>query len=94
MDEKGEWMLAPAYDLTFSSSAHGMHSTTVAGEGKLPGEKQLIALAQEFGVQHVNTIIKEVKLVCSNWIEYANEAEVSKKSSQLIHQKIKELISN
>lgn len=94
MDEQGEWKFAPAYDLTFSSSAHGMHSTTVAGEGKLPGEKQLIALAQEFGVKHVNTIIKEVKLVCSNWIKYANEADVSKKSSQLIHQKIKELISN
>ncbi|MDT8413283.1 MAG: type II toxin-antitoxin system HipA family toxin [Vicingaceae bacterium] len=94
MDAKGKWQVAPAYDLTFSTSAHGMHSTTVAGEGKLPGEKQLKELANEFGVKQFDKIIKEVKLVCSNWIEYANEAKVSKKSSQLIHQKTKELISN
>lgn len=29
----------------------GMHSTTVAGEVKLPGEKHLKELANEFGVK-------------------------------------------
>lgn len=94
MDEKGKWRLAPAYDLTFSTSAHGMHSTTIAGVGKLPGEKHIRELAHEFDVNQVDKIIKEVKLACSNWLEHANEANVSKKSTQLIHQKIKGLIAN
>ena len=38
MDSRGFWKLAPAYDLTFSSSSHGMHSTMVAGESKYPGK--------------------------------------------------------
>ena len=45
MNHKGEWQLAPAYDLTFSLSAHGFHSTTVAGEGKSPSVKHLLELA-------------------------------------------------
>lgn len=36
MDSAGNWQLAPAYDLTYSNSSHGMHSTTVAREGINP----------------------------------------------------------
>lgn len=92
MDENGAWQLAPAYDLTFSSSAHGMHSTTVAGEGESPGEKQLMELAHEFGVKNAATIIKEVKNVCAKWMDYAKDTGVTKTSATLIDQKIKEMI--
>jgi serine/threonine-protein kinase HipA len=36
MNSIGMWRAAPAYDLTFSSSSHGMHSTMIAGESANP----------------------------------------------------------
>jgi serine/threonine-protein kinase HipA len=92
MNKQGTWKLSPAYDLTFSSSSHGMHSSTIAGEGQNPGEKQLLELAKEFDVKNVTEIIKEVKAVCSNWMSYAQAAGVKKASATLINQKIKTLI--
>jgi serine/threonine-protein kinase HipA len=37
MNTTGAWKLAPAYDLTFSNSSHGMHSKLVARESEAPG---------------------------------------------------------
>ena len=71
-----------------------MHSTTVAGEGQNPGEKQLKELAVDFGVKNINTIIKEVKLVCSNWLNYAKGAEVTTVSTKIIARKINELVKH
>ncbi len=84
MNLKGEWQLAPAYDLTFSFSSHGFHSTTVAGEGKSPGSRHLIELANVFGVKSAKNIIEQVKVVTNNWKHYAKESGVSKASLQLI----------
>ena len=60
MDEKGNWQLAPAYDLTFSRPAHGEHSLTVAGEGRRPGRSHLIKLAEHFAVANASEILDEV----------------------------------
>ncbi|MDO4546298.1 MAG: type II toxin-antitoxin system HipA family toxin, partial [Bacillota bacterium] len=35
-EKERRWVLAPAYDLTYSSSIGGEHATTVDGEGKSP----------------------------------------------------------
>tara|TARA_B100000809_G_scaffold119529_1_gene117785 strand:+ start:16642 stop:17874 length:1233 start_codon:yes stop_codon:yes gene_type:complete len=94
MDENGSWRFSPAYDLTFSSSSHGMHSTMVAGESERPGEDQLKELASHFGVKNVESIIKEVKAICINWMEYAESAGVKKSSVSLVNKKIKSLIKN
>lgn len=45
--ENGRWKLSPAYDLTWSNSIGGEHATTVHGEGRNPGMKELISIAQE-----------------------------------------------
>ncbi len=84
MNQTGSWQLAPAYDLTFSNSSHGFHSTTVAGEGKSPGSKHLLELANIFGVKNANEIIDKIKGVTNNWKNYAKECGVSKDSIQII----------
>lgn len=91
MNAKGEWSLAPAYDLTFSFSSHGFHSTTIAGEGQSPGRKQLLALAQLFDVKNPNRIIDQAQDVMANWKHYANESGVGKTSMQLIGQTLSQL---
>lgn len=45
-DQDG-WHLSPAYDLTYSNSLGGEHATTVDGNGRNPGLKELLAVAKK-----------------------------------------------
>lgn len=92
MDHGGNWSLAPAYDLTFSRSSHGQHSTTVAGEGQAPREKHLLNLAHIFPIKKPREIIEQAKEVLSNWRRYARESGVSKNSTELIARTLDQLI--
>lgn len=47
----GSWRLAPAYDLTYSNSMRGEHATTIAGEGRNPGMKDLLKAAKIAGIK-------------------------------------------
>ena len=84
MDANGTWKVAPAYDLTFSSSGHGMHSTTVARESKNPTKKHLMELGDYFKIKNVSKIIDEVQAVIFNWKMYADQCEVSTESKNRI----------
>lgn len=91
MDEKGYWSLAPAFDLTFSSSSQGMHSTTCAGNGINPGTKELMSLAEHFSIRHGEQIIREVKSVIQEWEHFAHQANVQKTTVKTISAKLKEI---
>jgi len=88
MDHVGAWRLAPAYDLTFSSSSHGLHSTMIAGESKTPGRKHLLELAKYFSMKNPNEIIDRVQDTISNWSKYAIENGVETRSMNLIKKTI------
>ncbi len=92
MDASGQWEVAPSYDLTFSSSSQGEHSTTCAGNGANPGTKELMELAQHFSIKHGNEIIEEVKEVVCRWNEFAQQAEVGTASSKTIGKVLQQLI--
>lgn len=49
--DHGGWRLAPAYDLTYSNSMGGEHATTIAGEGRNPTLKDLLAVAKKAGIR-------------------------------------------
>jgi len=93
MDASGKWELSPAYDLTFSYSYNGMHSTMVVGESREPGKKQLLELALNFGVKNPDSIIEGVKDVVSLWNKYADECGVTISSrnriSKVLNQNLK-----
>ena len=84
MDASGAWKVAPAYDLTFSSSGHGMHSTMVAKESANPTKKHLMELADYFKVKNASDIIDAIQAVVFNWKTYAEQGEVSKESKNKI----------
>ncbi len=84
MNNKGIWKLAPAYDLTFSFSSHGHHSTMISGESKNPGISQLLELAEYFSVSKPKDLIDQVKDVTSKWKKYAVDAGVSSASNKRI----------
>ncbi len=91
MNSSGEWKLAPAYDLTFSNSSHGMHSTMVAGESKSPGQQHLLELANIFEVKYPETIIDKVKGAIADWEIYANDSGIGDDSKKLIAKALKEI---
>lgn len=50
LDDEDRWILSPAYDLTYSYSIGGEHATTVDGNGKNPGMKDILAVAKKIGI--------------------------------------------
>lgn len=91
MNAKGEWLFAPAYDLTFSYTGYGFHSTMIAGESQNPGRKDLMKLADHFGIRNAGTIIEEVQNAIRGWETIANECGVSKINIQNIQKALDKL---
>ena len=60
-DEKNrKWRLSPAYDLTYSNTYYGEHTTTVDGNGRNPGMKELIRVGINAGLKK-NWCLEEAK---------------------------------
>ncbi len=49
-EKKDQWSLSPAYDLTWSNTYYGEHTTTVDGNGRDPGMKELLAVGKKAGL--------------------------------------------
>ncbi len=63
-DEEADcWRLSPAYDLTYSNSIGGEHATCINGNGKNPGEKDLLEVAAQAGIEQTEakSIILEIE---------------------------------
>lgn len=89
MDKNGLWKLAPAYDLTFSTSAFGHHNTTVAGESKNPTIVHLSELARHFGIKNPNPIFDEVKNSISTFENIGKNLGITSDSMKLISRNLK-----
>lgn len=82
MDERGQWRLAPAYDLTYSAGPGGEHYLDVEGEGRNPTREQVVTLGRRHGLAKplIDTIVDEVRAAVAEWPRFANEAGVSRAS--------------
>ena len=49
-EEKDSWRLSPAYDLTYSSTYYGEHTTMVDGNGRNPGMKEIVNVGVQAGM--------------------------------------------
>lgn len=88
LNERNEWVFAPAYDLTFSYGPGGEQSTMVMGEGKQPGITQLRALAKKHGLKRAPEILERIAQAVSHWKRHAECAGVSARSMRAIAAKI------
>lgn len=84
----GQWRLAPAYDLTFSSGPGGEQSMMVMGEGRAPGPDHLIALAKKHDLRHGAAILDAVRAAIARWPAHADAAGVTRKTAQKIAARI------
>lgn len=89
IDTTGRWVLAPAYDLTFSYGPGGWQSTAVMGEGKAPGVADLRALAKKHGIAAAESMIARVQDAISRWPTHADAAGVTKKSASIVERELR-----
>lgn len=52
--ESETWRLSPAYDLTYSTTYYGEHTTSVDGNGQDPGETELLTVGVQAGMKKNN----------------------------------------
>lgn len=50
-EQENRWRLSPAYDLTYSNTYFGEHTTTVDGNGRDPGNKELMEVGKKAGLK-------------------------------------------
>jgi serine/threonine-protein kinase HipA len=50
-EQEDNWRLSPAYDLTYSNTYFGEHTTSVDGNGRNPGEKELLNVGLKAGMK-------------------------------------------
>ena len=70
-ENKKEWHLSPAYDLTYSSSFNGEHATTINGEGKNPTMEDILAVAKNIGIKEklARDIALDIKYKCLSLVD-------------------------
>ncbi|MCB1681032.1 MAG: type II toxin-antitoxin system HipA family toxin [Alphaproteobacteria bacterium] len=90
MDESGQWRLAPAYDLTFSSGPGGEQSTMVMEEKKNPCIEHLLKLAPlaDLSTEEAHAIIEKTREALSQWDTLAKEAGVTAQMRKTVAEKL------
>lgn len=78
MDDRGNWRLAPAFDLTFSNGPGGEHYMAVLGEGRNITREHVEKLGKNHGipVKRVIAAINDVRAALADWPSYARDAGV------------------
>jgi serine/threonine-protein kinase HipA len=88
MDQKGEWSLSPAFDMTYSYNPGGewthQHQMSINNKRDQITREDLLAVAQVSDLKHASKIIDEVKAAVQNWPQYANQAKLDKKRTEAI----------
>jgi serine/threonine-protein kinase HipA len=86
LNERGEWRLTPAYDLTFTHGPGGEHTLTVAGEGRAPDRAHIMRVADGAGIsrKRAGEIMDQVASSISKWLRVADEAGVRSHTAKTI----------
>lgn len=82
MNEKGQWKLSPAYDLTHSYSAdesafNSYHHISVSKKNNDITEKDLLEAASQFGIRHAKQIIEQVVSTFDSFASLCKKYEVA-----------------
>ena len=62
-ENERRWHLSPAYDLTYSTTSYGEHTTTIDNNGFDPGKKELLNVGLKAGLKKnkCESIINEIE---------------------------------
>lgn len=90
MEPSGEWKLAPAYDITFSSGPGGEHTLMVAGEGRSPTRAHVenVGKAASLEPKEIHDVIEAVRHAVAEWETIAKKHGVSRASIRSIQDRM------
>ncbi len=95
MNTKGEWELAPAYDLCYAYSASGkwtnQHQMSLNNKRTDFEYTDLLTVANNMSIKSAKEIITQVAEVVLKWTDYAKEAEVKPEHIELIKSNLRVL---
>jgi len=87
MNKKGQWSLAPAYDLTYAYIPNniwtGKHQMSINGKTDDITRQNIIACGRHMNISNmrIKNLISKVEEAIANWDKYAEQAELPKKVS-------------
>ncbi|MBL4849203.1 MAG: type II toxin-antitoxin system HipA family toxin [Planctomycetes bacterium] len=78
MNSSGEWVLSPAFDVTYSPGPGGHHSMLIGGQEE-PTREHCLAMAERHGISRstAEEILERVNSAVANWGRHAREAGCS-----------------
>lgn len=68
-ERKDIWAAAPAYDLTYSNTYYGQHTSSVDGNGINPGKDDLLRVAKKNHLGNVESIIDDIKVLVDIYLK-------------------------
>ena len=96
MDEKYQWHLSPAYDLTFIIDDYGIapektHCMSLEGKFAEVSEQDLILFARKNDIKAPESIIKDVRAASMLFEKYARENGINGYCTEMISRRLNEL---
>ena len=80
MDRDGVWRLAPAFDVVWACNPAGAwtnrHQMSVNGKRDLFTKRDVLTVAEQFGIKSATEILSQVIATVARWPEFADEAGV------------------
>jgi serine/threonine-protein kinase HipA len=93
MNEKGQWKLAPAYDLTYSHSSElrgaKRHQLSINGKREHISLEDLRTVAKENGIKKPQDLIEQVMAAVEQWSDIAKNAGIPNAQANVIKKGLK-----
>jgi serine/threonine-protein kinase HipA len=93
MSQDGEWRLAPAYDVTYSTGPGGEHTMMVNGAGPAPTRKHVLAVGEGASLEprEVREVMEAVLTSVDQWPAVAKKHGVTAASKRAIQRRLEEV---
>ncbi len=95
LSKNGQWIVSPAYDLTYCLGPGGEHQMDVCGEARAPGRKQLLQLAGQNRIekQTAEDSMERMSAVAETIPEFFEEFSIRAKTRKQIEKSVQENLS-
>ena len=88
MDKAGNWILSPAYDVTYSYNPSGdwtsSHQMSLNGKTDDLAKTDLLQVGNQAGINKPGEIIQQIQDGVANWVRFAKDAGVSSSNIEKI----------
>lgn len=93
MDQRGDWKISPAFDLTFSNGPGGYHTTSIMGEALTPKREHLLSLAKSAALANsvAEAALRKVERAIEKFSATARELGVSAATTKKVQRRLDEV---